>query len=145
MFILLYYPTLHKPYHQLIVGDMTYAIDLPIQCFDVFPCVWWKYGLMVLNLLTLLKKLAISIVVTCSSINSHLGSNPFDGSCLTSLKNMAFWHLKSTHAHLGYSLSIFRLGFLSSLPMIDTCNIAMWWLHKLFLIRRIQWQKMHYN
>ncbi len=38
----LYYPTFDKSKHQLIVGYMPNPINLPIQGFNLLPCIWWK-------------------------------------------------------------------------------------------------------
>ncbi len=38
----LYYPTFDKPDHQLIIGYMPSPINLPIQGFNLLPCIWRK-------------------------------------------------------------------------------------------------------
>ncbi len=69
------YPTFDKPSHQL-VGYMPSSIDLPIQGFNFFLCIW-KNWLVVLKVLTWPNMLVMFVVVTCSLVRSCLGSKPF--------------------------------------------------------------------
>jgi len=119
--LLVYYPTLNEPQHQLIICNVGNPINLPIQCLYLL-CnrrQKWICGLENFVIANDFGNVHGSYLFICHIM---FGIQPFYRKLLDLLKKLGILKFIINVVPLGKSLSISRFGFLSlsSLPMINT-------------------------